>query len=36
MLKAMAGHRRGPYLNALTTLERQLQLRVDQNAAARR
>lgn len=36
MLRAMAGHRRGPYINALVTLERQLQLRVDQNAAARR
>lgn len=36
MLKAMAQHRRGPYIAALTTLERQLQLRVDQNAAARR
>lgn len=36
MLKAMAQHRRGAYIAALTTLERQLQLRVDQNAAARR
>ena len=36
MLKAMSNHRRGPYFTALITLERQLQLRVDQNAAARR
>lgn len=36
MLKAMTAHRRGAYFNALVTLERQLQLRVDQNAAARR
>lgn len=36
MLKALTNHRRGPYYNALVTLERQLQLRVDQNAAARR
>jgi hypothetical protein len=36
MLKAMTTHRRGAYYTALVTLERQLQLRVDQNAAARR
>lgn len=32
----MTSHRCGPYLNARITLERQLQLRVDQSAAARR
>jgi hypothetical protein len=36
MITALTNHRRGPYLNALNTLERQLTLRLDQAAAARR
>lgn len=34
MLSAMVAHRRGPYLTALNTLERQLTLRIDTTAAA--
>lgn len=36
MLTALTSHRRGPYLQALNTLERQLTLRIDQAAAAQR
>lgn len=36
MLTALVSHRRGPYLTALNTLERQLTLRIDQAAAANR
>lgn len=36
MLTALTAHRRGPYLTALTALERQLTLRIDQAAAAAR
>lgn len=34
MLTSLVSHRRGPYLTALNTLERQLTLRIDQAAAA--
>ena len=36
MLTALVSHRRGPYLTALNTLERQLTIRIDQAAAANR
>lgn len=36
MIKAMVSHRRGPYQDALTALERQLTLRLDQAQAAQR
>ena len=36
MITALVSHRRGPYLSALNTLERQLTLRIDQAAAANR
>ncbi len=36
MLTALVTHRRGPYLTALNTLERQLTIRIDQAAAANR
>ncbi len=36
MLTALVAHRRGPYLTALNTLERQLTIRIDQAAAANR
>ncbi len=36
MITALVSHRRGPYLTALNTLERQLTLRIDQAAAANR
>jgi hypothetical protein len=36
MLTALVSHRRGPYLTALNTLERQLTTRIDQAAAANR
>lgn len=36
MLRAMVAHRRGPYLTALTTLERQLTLKIDQAVTAPR
>ena len=36
MLAALVAHRRGAYLTALNTLERQLTLRIDQAAAAQR
>lgn len=36
MITALVSHRRGPYLTALNTLERQLTLRIDQAAATNR